>query len=559
MRNAECTPITPEEGKNLFAAFPRYLRDVEEALARKFFEQYVFFETVDRNTRWCVCTGCMEGFLTDKAIRPDFFKVKHRGACECPNCGERATLLAMGKYTNFQELRARVRAVQVSTCKDWLLVQAGYVSRSFRHDDLGGDIEFEPFRRYAFAPGRRVGWKTKTYSWFGREWYPDGPWERMERIQAPFQNKAYERDAAYWPLGLENIAGSSMRYCQYSKWFDQEYGGLADGPDFDMAPFRIAHLTRYLAEYTRKPQIEFLVKLGFYQVVSDLVLHDKPHKSILNWDARDPADFFRMTKVDFRLFKESQADFGELKDFQTLRKKGLVSSLDEFLRLKRELGSGLHPASQGAKLAGTSLERAARYLGSFRARPAITAQLWTDYLNAAVKLRYDLSRDDVRMPKDLTERHDQATAAVQAVIDKAAAKRYQARFRRLTEQFSFSTDGLCVVVPGSVQDIVREGRILSHCVGGYADRHMDGRVTILFLRKESAPSVPYVTIEMSTENNCRDLKIRQIHGYRNERDGTASPLNAHADFLKLWLDWVHAGSPRDRDGQPVIAAEASVA
>ena len=229
MRNAECTPITPEEGKNLFAAFPRYLRDVEEALARKFFEQYVFFETVDRNTRWCVCTGCMEGFLTDKAIRPDFFKVKHRGACECPNCGERATLLAMGKYTNFQELRARVRAVQVSTCKDWLLVQAGYVSRSFRHDDLGGDIEFEPFRRYAFAPGRRVGWKTKTYSWFGREWYPDGPWERMERIQAPFQNKAYERDAAYWPLGLENIAGSSMRYCQYSKWFDQEYGGLADG------------------------------------------------------------------------------------------------------------------------------------------------------------------------------------------------------------------------------------------------------------------------------------------------------------------------------------------
>ena len=560
MRNAECTPITPEEGKNLFAAFPRYLRDEEEALARKFFEQYVFFETVDRNTRWCVCTGCMEGFLTDKAIRPDFFKVKHRGACECPNCGERATLLAMGKYTNFQELRTRVRAVQVSTCKDWLLVQAGYVSRSFRHDDLGGDIEFEPFRRYAFAPGRRVGWKTKTYSWFGREWYPDGLWERMERIQAPFQNKAYERDAAYWPLGLENIAGSSMRYCQYSKWFDQEYGGLADGPDFDMAPFRIAHLTRYLAEYTRHPQIEFLVKLEFYQVVSDLVLNGKPHRSILNWDAGNPADFFRMSKADFRLFKGSPVNFEELKNFHDLRRKNLAGSLEEFFRLREELGNGFRTALRGAELAGVSLGWAARYLRSFSAiGTAVAAQLWADYLNAAAKLRYDLSRDAVRMPKDLAERHDHATAAVLIEADEAAAKRYRVRLRQLTEQFSFSAQGLCVVIPNGVQDIVREGRILSHCVGGYADRHMDGRATILFLRKESAPSVPYVTIEMSTENNCRDLKIRQIHGYRNERDGTASPLNAHADFLKLWLDWVHAGSPRDRDGQPVIAEETPTA
>ena len=36
-----------------------------------------------------------------------------------------------------------------------------------------------------------------------------------------------------------------------------------------------------LAEYTRRPQMEFLVKLGFHQVVSDLVIWGKPHKDIL--------------------------------------------------------------------------------------------------------------------------------------------------------------------------------------------------------------------------------------------------------------------------------------
>ena len=559
MRNAECTPLSPEEEKGLLAAFPRYLGDEEEALARKFFEQYVFFEAVDRNTRWCVCTSCMEGFLTDRAIRPDFFRVKHRGVCECPNCGQRATLLAIGKYTNFQELYCRERAVQISAYKGWLLVQAGYVSRRFSHEDLGGDLSFEPFRMYAFAPGRRAGWRAKTYSWFGREWWTDGLLERMDRIQNPFQRRVYEREAAYWPIGVENISRSSLRYCQYGEWFDAEYGTLIGDLEWAEAPFRIAHLIRYLAEYTRKPQIEFLVKLGFHQVVSDLVIQRKPHKGILDWDAGNPAEFFRLSKANFRLFKKIQCDFGALKSFQALLRQGLVKDLEEFVGLSEEWGRDFCQVRAGAGLAHVRLARAVRYLRSFDIQPAVAAQLWVDYLEAAAKLRYELSRDDVRMPKDLLDRHDHAVAAVEAAEDGAAMKRYQARFQQLSKQFSFAAEGLCVVVPAGIRDIVREGRVLRHCVGGYADRHIDGSVAILFLRKESAPGVPYVTIEMSTENNCREIRIRQIHGYWNERDGRPSPQNTHAGFLKTWLNWVHDGSPRDCAGHPIIAAEGSVA
>ena len=210
-------------------------------------------------------------------------------------------------------------------------------------------------------------------------------------------------------------------------------------------------------------------------------------------------------------------------------------------------------------MAHVRLARAVRYLRSFDIQPAVAAQLWVDYLEAAAKLRYELSQDDVRMPKDLLDRHDHAVAAVEAAEDESAMKRYQARFQQLSKQFSFAAEGLCVVVPAGIRDIVREGRVLRHCVGGYADRHIDGSVTILFLRKESAPGVPYVTIEMSTENNCREIRIRQIHGYWNERDGRPSPQSTHAGFLKTWLNWVHDGSPRDCAGHPIIAAEDSVA
>ena len=559
MKNAECTPLTPEEEKELFGAFPRYLGDKEEALARKFFPQYVFFSAEGKNVRRCICTGCMEGFFVDKAIRPDFFRIKHKGICECPNCGQRAELLAMGKYGNFDSLRSHERAVQISTYKDWLLVQAGYVFRWFGHEDLGGYIEFSPSKRYAFAPGRRVMWTTGVYYCFGHDFWPDGGWDKADRIRTPFQNRAYEADSAFWPIGVENIAESSLRYCQYGAWFDAEYGGSLGGLNFDLEPFRIAHLIRYLAEYTRRPQMEFLVKLGFHQVVSDLVIRGKPHKDILDWSVGNPADFFRLSKGDFRLFREIRRDFEELKGFRTLRRKGLVKDLAEFVRLSEGWGRGFSLVRSGAAQARVSLERAVRYLRSFGGNAAAAAQLWSDYLDAAGKLKYDLTRDDVRMPRDLAERHDLAAASLRTAEDEKAMKRYRARYRRLVEQFSFTAGGLSVVVPGSVQDIVREGRALRHCVGGYAERHVNGAVTILFLRMESASGIPYVTIEMSVENNCRELRIRQIHGYGNERDGSQPPELVHAGFLALWLDWVHEGSPRDVDGHPVIAKEVTAA
>mgnify|MGYP006922403116 CR=1 FL=1 len=86
--------------------------------------------------------------------------------------------------------RSIFRAVQITIYQDWLLVQAGWLSRRFDRDDLGGYIDFFPFRRYAFAPGRRVMWE---------QWGDDRPWTRMDRIKEPFQSQRYETEAASPP------------------------------------------------------------------------------------------------------------------------------------------------------------------------------------------------------------------------------------------------------------------------------------------------------------------------------------------------------------------------
>lgn len=555
MTNAPCTELSREEEIDLMNIFPNYLDDKEEALARQFFQPLVFFRQMedDRNQRRCVCTSCMEGFVADKRISSDFFKATHGKRCECPNCGQASTLAAMGKFKNFERLTSRERAVQLIVYEDWLLIQAGWITRTFDHEDLGGYLEFEPFRRYAFAPGRRAMWSRRTVSWLG-EHGVDGPWTREDRIHEPFVCRPYEREAAYIPLNVEALSVSSLRWCQYGRWFDNEYGGVLGGFDWTEEPFRIAYLIAYLSEYTRRPQMEFLAKLGHDDVLRDLVLSRKAHRDLLNWNACTPAAFFRLSKADYRVFSDAGLGLTALNGWRAQRRRGL--SFQDFLKGQKDCGQYFGHVLECLDLSHTNMNHAMRYLrqqagGDLRSF-SNAAEFWVDYLRNARQLGYDLTRADVAMPKNLRERHDLAADAVNAVKEQEQVKQYAVRYRRLTEQFEFEADGLCVVVPKGVQEIVSEGKLLQHCVGGYAKRHVSGAVTILFLRKIKNPEASYVTMELSTENNCGKLRIVQIHGFQNDKKAKEPPEVRHAGFLKLWLEWVHDGSRRDQDGQPIL-------
>ena len=93
---------------------------------------------------------------------------------------------------------------------------------------------------------------------------------------------------------------------------------------------------------------------------------------------------------------------------------------------------------------------------------------------------------------------------------------------------------------------------MHHCVGGYADRHIKGKTTILFLRRQSQPKTPMVTIEMTGN------RIIQIHGWDDERTPCKdnpkrkNPRVLYQDFLTVWTQWLEAGSRRDKDGKPKL-------
>ena len=115
------------------------------------------------------------------------------------------------------------------------------------------------------------------------------------------------------------------------------------------------------------------------------------------------------------------------------------------------------------------------------------------------------------------------------------------------------------MVPECSEDIVSEGKTLHHCVGGYAPRHIQGKTTILFLRHKRRPERSFLTIELDDVNE-RNVKIRQIHGYMNERyRPSASQKDKYAWFLNPWLEWVNSGSRREGSGIPIIKEEVKTA
>lgn len=90
------------------------------------------------------------------------------------------------------------------------------------------------------------------------------------------------------------------------------------------------------------------------------------------------------------------------------------------------------------------------------------------------------------------------------------------------------------MIPKSVQEIIDEGKRLNHCVGGYAQRHAEGRLTILFLRTTDKPDVPYYTMEVNTEG-----RIIQCRGYRNNCANNPKPQDI-IDFENEYQDYLDA-------------------
>lgn len=140
----------------------------------------------------------------------------------------------------------------------------------------------------------------------------------------------------------------------------------------------------------------------------------------------------------------------------------------------------------------------------------VAAQTWVDY-----REMLDGGEHTYReiFPKNLRQAHDELVERTEA--EKQSI--YEAKFAELAEKYSALewTDGdLCIRIAQNEQELIDEGKVLHHCVGGYGHKHASESDVIFFVRHRRRPERSYYTLDINMTNSV-PCEV-QLHGYRNE-------------------------------------------
>lgn len=516
----------------------------------RFFAPYIFCERhKDKIELWCTC--CLTHDFIDnppRTVTPEISDVlygRHNEACICPYCGARAT------YKNARKLGKKTRLPQylpvvILKEKDGDIYARAYWTRK-TYDRLDGEPEFYLVEAYRFTIGRATIWYDADEKPFSRS--ISGNYDPQHRvITEPFTKGSWMffQYEPYAVMGLEEIGKSKFRYCGYEK-FENGYP-----VQWGLKTVQLrSNMMKFLAAASIYPrQIEMLLKTGFEDIVYDLVAGRRKNRDIFNWKKENYLDALGLSKTEFKQWRESGAAPQAIATYKKLRRAGIPESFESIEALSKHLNMNYTTDETEFYRLCCRLKVKPRKMFVYLSRgtptiPSGAFAEYKDYIDMAEMLGWDLGNDTVKLPKDMRRKHDEAAEEINTMAANSASATADSSILKRCAKYNFDMGDYCIRCAISPAEITAEGKALEHCVAGYAQRHMNNRLTILFLRRKDAPNRSLYTIEMHGNT------LIQIHGYRNDR-GSTDPRKAMAWLLDPWLDWIAKGSKRDEDGKPKL-------
>lgn len=464
---------------------------------------------------------------------------------KCPMCGAVGTYKCQGKIKGeyskkihlflgqrYKEDGAVLRYVEIE--KAWTL---GFIEGNDGPEMYNAAEELsgvEVARAY-FEPGKKVQIDYNKHDWYRNEDF----WDDCNLYGlANIDIKA----APIMPETYEELKNTVFRYSGL-----KEYAAQAQ----EVNPIR------YLQNYQKTPQIEILVKLGLSEIVKGInegrtgIIVDASAKRL---DAllgirrerikklikeKGDACLLRVLQIEKSLdqhWTEEQVDH--------LRETGLdiahIAFVLNYMTIQKLL-------NRIEKYAGCAYEtNCGRAVANIRN----TAIIYLDYLMMRERRGYDLHNTVYQQPRDLSAAHRQmVTETNREEVKKRleeTEERYEnikKRYRSLRKEYCYEDATYLIRPARSAEEIVMEGRLLHHCVGGngYLSRHNEGKSYILMMRFRKEPETPYITVEINPEQK----KIVQWYG---ERDTKPDEENIQG-WLDNYLKKLKSGTLQEETGE----------
>lgn len=442
----------------------------------------------------------------------------------CPRCGiaARATRRSGIRGRSFRTRIAELTNIAGTTCIVYWFVERRLNKRGY------SGVWFEPSQAVALSPAGRLlrfGWD------WGKSWSKRAAMKDPESMPFNGGGDMWNRfTGAYLFNNAGNMEGTTGEKTGIDAYFRERDACRAAG---------------YLKLWQKHPTVEALVKTGGAAMMADYVAlrelnADIPETGALNLSERKPHRITGLGKDEYRFITKERWKLSLLAQFQIYRKLWPKTTVEEFTGWAHILDE--RRMEEFRKYYADGLGKICSYLNKHWENENISYYL--DYRRMLDSVRADTGAQrpltaEEKFPRDLTAAHDRVADAQRAIWIEAKRKgtpdqiKTFAGMKKTYAPLEWKNGEFCIVIPESPEDLVREGDILHHCVGGYASQHCNGKM-IFFVRHARRPERSWYTL--NEDVNGTAVRRIQLHGYRNEmvKGKTLTIPKEVTDFVQRW-------------------------
>ncbi len=528
---------------------PDVTGEIRLALHRKYARPYIIYKK-HKTYVDCYCTHCMTRYrlyLDRELITPNDVQeletaraIKHDVMITCRNCGRnavaRAEKISRDHLTEYYDLcYFFVEQNAVYAVCGMLTCGYGYKQSVEEMSENYGGSRWNKLYIMEYTPGNA---RLISKIWHGEFCV-------ASEIYEPYINNGglYDRHSYFSAENPEVLKDSFLKYVIPRRYISSDNTKKISGSYDGYKPLMFM---AYAAKY---PAVEMLLKSGGEKIIEEIIDNGKPHKSVINLEGKTAAEVFKTDGNEAAIIRAAMKD-GKvaLNVLQCWRRIKSIARREKkkykFEDAVELCGFSLpyHETLKFIQSTGFTPKKYINYINrqaeARRDCLNLTERTYRDYIKECEELNYDLRDAQIRKPADLYNAHGRTSELLQAVREERARileektrmeareklEKYLKRRKKLCKKYEYTDEKYTVIVPGGAEDIANEGRYLHHCVGGYAQRHIEGKTVILFMRDARFPNIPLYTIEMDGD------RLVQIRGDRN-----SDPVPEAKEFVSKWL------------------------
>ncbi len=453
---------------------------IEKWLRKEVFNTtaYIFY---DKKKNEAVCSKCGSKFEVP-------YDAEHKKIGFCHKCKSEIIFRSAGYSRESLTQRSRMVLFQSKGKSIYVTVNMIYLDFNQGYGRLYKDCEAV----YKFDKNTQVGYETSC-------WWGGSYWTKMTNVRIPYrQGEWMDVPVDVYTENINTVfKNTDLRYCQLEK---------------QVSEWSIYDFIKVIDINAKYEAIEKLYKVGLIKVIDDK-MNRRAGTKYIKWNKSSIKEIIGLNRDEVNKIRELKYGMTNIAVYKMLKSEGVNIKLEdvdnwnfsEVYKIK-----GIHVGTFNGKW--KYLNKQYKQLKSSKKNQyyhfTTILQDYADYIKECKTLEFDLTDEMIIYPKNLLEAHSRTSTQIEIIANEEKDKQVK-KIAVKNKKLNFNNKNLFIKIADSASEIIVEGKILGHCVGGYIQNVIDNKTLILFVRQASEPDAPFYTLEL------KGKKVEQCRGYKN--------------------------------------------